>query len=253
MIRLTFSLLLLFSGGLPTVASGCTHNSTPIDRFDRSEYVLLGEVVGFVGPLHSARTEGPAWALQLRSRAIILAAKRPARYFQLLPTRLMSDCSMIGWEQNELATRYPIGSLVHVVALAANDLTPTCPAEDIRLEAGVKGNTRIAPATAASSVANGEVGDYRRMLAERGTEQTGARICPPAFWELRKDLLRLELARTMVERRSILHRLAYYPSLWDGLDFPSIVKRYVGNRSVRRNLLQLRSRVESTITPIDCE
>ena len=202
MNRRTWSLIIVVLWlSLTKVASGCSLVIQPVTKFDPSEYVFAGEVVGYVGPQQSKHVVGDAWGLLISLGGSVHLPKTPAGYFEVFPYGLGADCSTLGTPRDELAERYPVGSKVKVIA------------RESKLDVPGDGNLRLVDSAGGSGfimkVGEGEAGvsmesayDYRRHSKDNDAT--------PLF-ELRKDLLRLRDAQTEEDKLAVLKRLMYFP------------------------------------------
>jgi hypothetical protein len=194
-------MIVLFWLSLTEAASGCSLVIQPVTKFDPSEYVFAGEVVGYVGPRQSKHVVGDAWGLLISPGGSVHLPETPAGYFEVFPYGLGADCLTLGTPREELAGRYPVGSKVNVIA------------RESKLDVPGDGNIRLVGSAGGSGsimkVDEGEAGvsmesayDYRRHSKDSAATP---------WFELRKDLLRLRDARTAGDKLAVLKRLVYFP------------------------------------------
>src|SRR5215217_2446944 len=81
---------------LTNTVSGCSLMIRPITRFDPSEYIFTGEVLGYVGPQQSKHVVGDAWGLLVSLGGSVHLPKTPAGHFEVFPYGLGADCSILG-------------------------------------------------------------------------------------------------------------------------------------------------------------
>lgn len=227
------SCLLLFTPSL-----GCSLAVTPITKFEPTEFVFTGKVIGFVGPIEAKEFRSSAWGLQIKVVEGVQLPAAPADHFEVFPFELGADCSMMGTSKEELAKYYPIGAAVKVIGTEAKLLPAKVEPGNIRLE--------ILP---------GSWSEISRNYDEDGKELANAhsifdyksfrQISPAAYFapfmpfleakaalpgfELRKDLLRLSNAKSEAERIRVLERLIYYPACCDGFSYDGVAETYIKN------------------------
>jgi hypothetical protein len=242
--------LFLFVSSVSSIDSfGCTLAISPLKGFDKSEYVFIGEVFEVVGPFESEKFFGKAWGLRVKVVEPIYIPKAPSRYFEVFDYGLASDCSTLGMPKDEISKSYPIGSIIKVIAKEAKLLPSTSSDDNLRLE-----------------IFTGSLGSISRNSYEDGKPMTSAHTVfdyraykktPPKDWvediqtayyflpqfEVRKDILRLERAKTQAEKIKILERMLYYPNCCN-LDYHQIVKTYINAPNIRRTLIKKREKVD---------
>lgn len=230
-------------------AFGCTLAVQPFMKFDPSEYVFTGQVIGIVGPFESKIFRQKAWGLQIKVGEKVYLPQTPAEYFEVFPFQLWADCSTVGTAGEELLKYYPVGSSVKVIAKIAKLLPGRLPGGNIRLE--------ILPGTW-SDISRNHYEDGRQMAdAQSVFDYKSFRQVTPADYvssfmpfldakgalpefELRKDLLRLNGAKSRNQRVRILTRLLYYPSCCGGGEYYGITKHYLGDSKLARALIRKR-------------
>ena len=224
---------------------GCSLAVQPFMKFDPSEYVFTGQVMGLIGPFESKTFRQKAWGLQIKVGEKVYLPQTTADYFEVFPFQLWADCSIVGTASEELLKYYPVGSSVKVVAKIAKLLPSRLKGGNIRLE--------IVPG-AWSDISRNHYEDGRQMAdAQSVFDYRSFRQVTPADYissfmpfldargalpefELRKDLLRLSGAKSTNERVRILMRLLYYPSCCGGGEYYGIAKHYLRDPKLARAL-----------------
>lgn len=224
---------------------GCTLAGKPLSDFDATEYIFIGEVVGYAQPLESAKLHGKAHGLIVKVRESVSLPKAPKTHFEIFPIALWVDCSLGGINLEELK-KFPIGSEIRVVAKEAEILPNNLPDGNIRLEDRPDELGSLALNTDEKgkrmSSAN-SVFDYKSFKYDMN-EDSIAKYFLPNF-EIRKDLLRLKKSREQTERDEILKRLADVPICCNDLNMRTVLKTYTANEAEfnRRYEMHLRKRL----------
>ena len=99
------------------VVAGCAVITIEtLTKFDSSEYIFIGEVIGMSDPITSEKFHGKAWGVKIRVKEYVNLPKTPAGHFVVLPFTLESDCKDGGRSAEELHRYFPVGSEVRVIA-----------------------------------------------------------------------------------------------------------------------------------------
>lgn len=208
-------------------AFGCTLGRTSLMDFDETEYIFIGEVIGYTKPVKSAKLRNDAYGLIVKVKESVYLPKTPKNDFEVFPIKLWADCSDGGTSIEELKKEFQIGSEIRVIAKTTELIPNNSTEENIRLEdrPGELGN--IVPnydenksrMTSADSVF-----DYKAFKYDRNKDSFSKYLLPN--FEVRKDLFRLKNSRTQKERNDILTRLRDLPICCNDLDFQSVFDRY---------------------------
>jgi hypothetical protein len=227
-------------------ALACTIATEPYSSFDPAEYVFYGEVTGYTSSQRhcaegSLRVCETSWGLVLRILEPIHLPSRDVREVELYSFGLESDCSRIVVSESE-ARQTPIGALMAVVAKELEESQPR------------PGRDRIALENWVGSVA------FRMPAESRLSELARARFDYSSFdpapaqdirnFELRRDMLRLQNARSEAAVLEVLFRLLEW-----GLDpeeqdsaVRRIARKHLKSSSGRK---QLESRIAESIALLD--
>lgn len=211
-------------------AFSCTLAGKALGKFDETEYVFIGEVVGYTKGVKSPKLDSDAYGLIVKVKESVYLPNQPKTHFEVFPIMLYSDCSRNGTSIENLSKDYPLNSEIRVIGKTA-EILPNEPANgSIRLEDRPGETTSIVlnhnqkgrRLTSADSVYDYKTFDYDN--AEAGSE---SRL--PGF-ELRKDLLRLSRTKNHDEVKKILDKLIYAVPFAD-LDFGALLKNYTLNEA----------------------
>lgn len=215
-------LLLSLSFLLVTSASSCTSGMQAITKFDHQEFVFIGKVIGYVGPYRADRIVGEAWGVKIELEDKVFLPQLPSSgNFEVFDYWLGAGCEKIGMDEKYLRKQFVVGAKVWVIAVSAKYLPGNLTNGDLRLE--------IAPGTRRSITRNDsyvEAETSSTSVFEYTPEaiRNGSRF----LFEIRKDLLRLENAKTKEECDAILRRLKSGRSTM-GIDY-DFISTYYGKR-----------------------
>jgi hypothetical protein len=240
----------------------CTLAPNPLKKFNANEDIFYGEVIGFtklyekdkwqseknvdesdkgrkikieISSAYKTRLEEKVKAIGL----IVKVAKSiytpdfTSDVVEVLPFSLMGDCSSQGTytTESEISKDFPISSKIIVVGTKSIMFPNTNEHEDKRIDIGLFNLlSRSNNQTKEFSKDETNEVDYRK---------------PVQFskFELKKDLYRLEFAKSYKEIRQTLERLAYYPDKYEmDIDYEMIVRNYLnkwGKQDIE-DLLKLR-------------
>jgi hypothetical protein len=238
--------ILAFATSNSYAGPACSYTTEPIVKFIPQEYVFLGEVAGFVGPIRSNKILRDAWGLKVRVTHEFNLPNKSGDYLEVYPLGLTSACQKTGTSQGALEEYYPTRSKVRVVGMEASRFDSRSEDGTIRLEATemngglvARNDLRDGFDTTAETVY-----DYRKDKTHtRSAQDKGSVVYyydRLGDFELRKDLIRLRDAKKVSERYAILKRLSDY-SHYD-IDYSQLVKNHIQNKRLVNQLLKLQSR-----------
>jgi len=226
---------------------GCSLVTKPLRNFDSTEYIFIGEVIGYTDSLESPDINGQANGLVVKLKESVHLPQIPKTHFEIFPYGLGADCSTLGASKEELQRDFPIHSEVRVIAKEARIL-PKLSDGNVRLEErpGELGSISLNTEQDKKAMfTKNKVFNYKSFKYVVN-EYSGELSFLPDF-EVRKDLLRLKNSKTHVERIEILNRLLQIPPHnYLHLDFYSIFKTYTRNESEFKRFDETRLRMELT-------
>jgi hypothetical protein len=219
---------------LLSVANACSLYVRPLSKFDYAEYIFIGKVSGYTqAPVRSDLTK-PFNQIQ-KDRSVngvsialnegINLPKKAQVHYEVFPYVLYADCSEGSTSLSELRKSYPIGSEVRVIARDPLFVESSKDNGIVRLEVipGSLSDISLNTDPTGKQITSGSsVFDYKSYSRDDRYRADGYYGLPS--FEARKDLLRLERAKTS-ERSSILDRLAFAPPNAN-LDFFDVFKAY---------------------------
>ncbi len=236
-----FLFLLSLSQIISSTCLGCSLGIAQIKSFDSKERIFTGVVVGIVGPMEINNSNEKFWGLKIKAEEVVYFPELSTQSIEVFEIGLGADCSSLGVSKENLEQYYPQGTKLKVIAQAAKILPRAATSETIRLETSSTNLTSFSknvsedgkPLSVAASYFN-----YKTYREPEFPEYADKLL--PAF-ELRKDLLRLDKAKSPADRLTILKRLLFFPD--DSfVDFEGIARKNLANSVTLKRLLIERER-----------
>lgn len=224
LVSVAFLVLFLFV----RFSFSCTVSEKSLSKFDETEYIFIGTVIGYTKPIEFDEDKGNDSVKPISATDVGKSSK--SRYtnglivrvdesvylpnirkeFEIFPFDLWADCSIGGISLSKLEFDFPINAEIRVIAKESKLLTNTSGGriklEEIPGDAGqiIKNSDRSSKKlTSASSTFN--YGTYQYDV-----DKSASYYLLPSF-EARKDLLKLKQAKTQSERNLILDRFVSAP------------------------------------------
>lgn len=220
-------------------AYGCSLMPTPLTDFDQSEYIFIGDVVGYTNPLKFNRKQNytdseldyelkfsQANGLIVKVKEFINLPKTPKTHFEVIPFNVGSICETLGYTKLELEKYYPKGTEILVIANEAKIFSYKLENGNFRLEER-KARSIVTPNADKSNVKRfviKRIYDYQKNSQPKEMATDDYYI---SRFEMRKDLLRLKNAATQKERDEIINRILYSYKSYYFVDLYSVFKKYV--------------------------
>jgi hypothetical protein len=233
-------LLLVYQISTPACL-GCSLIFTPIKAFNSKERIFTGVVLGVVGPLETNNSQEKFWGLKIKVDEVVYFPELSTQSIEVFAIGLSASCSDLGVSKENLEQFYPQGTKLKVIAQAAKILPKAPTRETIRLETSSANLTNFSKNVSEEGKSLSDATSYFNYKTYREPEfPEYADKLLPAF-ELRKDLLRLDKAKSQSERLTILKRLLFFPD--DSfVDFEGIARKNINNSVTLRRLLMERER-----------
>lgn len=212
-------------------AFSCTLAGEAISAFDDSEYIFIGEIIGYTKAVESSELRSKAFGLMVKPKENIYLPKNPKSYFEVFPVSLWADCSLGGTQLEKLKLDFPLNSEVRVIAKEAKILPNNLPDNNIRLEElpGELGSVVLNYENEKRMTSNESVFDYKTFTHDIDEDSDSNYLLPN--FEIRKDLLRLKNSRTQKEKTDILNRLLDLPVCCNDLDVYKLFKKYTSSEN----------------------
>lgn len=218
---------------------GCTLKSKPFTDFDSSEYIFIGEVIGYSETLNFNRKQNhtdtqpnyeikfsQANGLKVKVKEFVNLPKTPMTHFEVFPFHVGSNCETLGLTKSEIEESYPLNSEILVIANEANIFPHQLPDGNFRLEE-VKPRNIVVSNIGKNNRKRFSIDgffDYQKNNQPKGFRSDDYIV---SRFELRKDLLRLKKSEELTARREILNRLLYYYKSYNFFDFYEIARKYL--------------------------
>lgn len=228
MKNLFFSFIISIFVLTQTVFS-CTLGLTALSKFDATEFIFIGEVVGYTPPVKSKKLNTAVYGLIIKNKETVYLPKIPKGNLEVFPFGLGVECSLFGTDLDKLKKDFPINSEVRVIAKEA-EIIPKAKNKNIRLE--------IRPSELSSISLNIDEQGNRMTSANSGFDYKSfeykdgdsfSKYLLPEF-EIRKDLLRLKKAQNQFELNRILDKLFYAP-VYTNLSFGGLFQEHTSSIS----------------------
>lgn len=209
-----------------------------IGKFDRTEFVFIGEVVGYTKPVKFKKAKKDAFGLVVKIKEKVYLPRTLIQHFELFPLGLRADCSLSGAKLRHLKFDFPVGSEIRVIAKQAKILPKSTSDKRIRLEdrpgelGGIALN-RYSHGRKMSSPSS--IFDYKSHSFD-SNKDSDSKYLLPAF-EIRKDLLRLSKTKKQKERNKILDRLLFAPGS-SFLDHSLLFDNYTSSKAESRRYFE---------------
>lgn len=244
----SFTLLTLFL--FVRVSYSCTVAGKSLSKFDETEFIFIGTVVGYTKPIEFDENKGAtsikpiSWSDVDKSSKSILTTglivrvdesiylPKNRREFEVFAFDLWADCSIGGISFSKLEFDFPINTEIRVIAKESTLLgNPT--GERIKLEQMPgDGGQIIKNSDRSSKKLSSSTSTFNYGAYEYDGNNSASYNVLPSF-EARKDLLRLKQATTQSERNSILERFVAAPSNAD-VELYELFKIYAANEIERK-------------------
>jgi photosystem II stability/assembly factor-like uncharacterized protein len=245
-------LILLF---ISSSAIPCTAVVSTPTKFDSTEYIFIGKVINYLGPLQPDSLHRDYNSLLVEIVDPIYLPKTPMKYFEIIYYDLTPDCQLIPWDLGTIQRLFPLNSYIRVVAKDSKYMTRNVNPGNIRLDLDPFNNFQISidyPDIPQLHSSHDSKYDYRYMFEDSSakflssnkwiTEKNKDNYHNSYWWlgefELRKDLYRLALLKNIDQKVEILKRLSHYPH-FDQTTSNKIVPSYIDNPKLREQIINL--------------
>jgi hypothetical protein len=216
----------------------CSIPSIPPARFDTSQYIFVGEVIGYVETTEmidkrqtQSETEmygelaGKTAGISVRVRQAFYTPAKLKQEYEVYQFSLGADCGLYGLPLAWMKERYKIGDSVRIVAGKSTHIAQPNDKTSERLEVRYGKDDWITP------IGNDDPA-FHDLSSVFDYNAYRSNFTGDLYFELLKDLRRLSLANN-TERREILDRLTYYPRLCDNCLFflEDVFKTYSADKA----------------------
>lgn len=252
-LRLVFELISYVEIYSANILLACSTVYHPPIKFDSTEYIFIGKIAGYIGPLRSQSLGGEFWAVLIQPVYLTYVPQIPPKCFEIIPYNQGADCKLMGLAEIEIKYQYPIGHNLRVVGRETKFLKDNLDSNDIRLDINPYNNFDLSmdfdTIPVLHSSPNSEY-DYNNAWREANEkyqascagysqlkkDQLSISFQNLFHFELRKDLFRLAVSRDSQKTISTLRRLAYFP-YYTQEQYIQLVDQYVVNKKMRDELM----------------
>src|SRR5262249_21957112 len=192
------------------------------------------------------------WGLLVNISKEVFLPDLPKGNFEVYPYNTHSDCSPVGWGQQDLVKNFPIGTSVRIIAKEAKYTKSKLDNGNIRLETGAFNDGSISINDFDERLITSVISEcnYKRYYRDHkelyGSLKNYFKIDPLLLshielldFELRKDLLRLKNTDSEETKVNVLNRLIYYPYEFN---YSKIVKMSINDENIIKQLIMKRDK-----------
>lgn len=205
---------------LPNLIFGCSQAYAKISQFPKHIYVFTGEIIGYTDKFESKEIHGEAYGFKIKPVDVLNAPIKAKDFYEVFPFKLEADCSHTGYNLDELKSYFLSNSKVRVMAVEAGFLKGGSQSSQVPLQAFELNENHIKNRY---SFSTNSIFDYENSKYQQYSDLQ---------FELYKDLLRIEKAKTLSNKVKILNRLVYFQGYW--LDFESLLKQHLSSKTAQK-------------------
>jgi hypothetical protein len=234
-------------------------------KFDSTEYIFIGKIIGYVGPVLSDTLHQNFYGLLVEIIDPVYLPQTPRKYFEVFDYSLGSDCSLGGYDLKTVQIQHPLNIFIRVVAKDTKYLTNYTNPDNIRLDLNPFNNPYISvdyPDIPQLHSAHDSQYDYRyisedslanflssnKWITDKNKDDYHNSYWWLGEFELRKDLCRLALSKNVDQKVEILKRLSYYPH-YNQTTANKIVPLYIDDPKLKQQIIKLYTPVGKYIPP----
>ena len=251
-------LLIVYLTVTPNHAIGCDYYySLPIEP-DSLEYVFIGKVVGYAGPIEGVAVEDKAWGFLVEVTNVIFMPSNKSTTFEVYPLRVNPACEASRYPKEVIEDYFKIGTEVSIIARKQSEssrngnpilsaigynISPS-DGHDTTNIMDYQKNFRNYQALWKQTI-NRSIDDEikKKELFNKLSQNINLRLV-----EYRKDLYRLKEAKSEEQCYKILSRLAYYFDESEGrIQFPELLKRYISDKVLISRLIEIRCQAPNNL------
>src|ERR1035438_1752456 len=133
-------IILLF---ISASAFPCTALVSTPTKFDSSEYIFIGRVINFLGPLQPDSLYRDYNSFLVEIIDPIYLPRTPVKYFEIICYDLSPDCQLIPCDLGTIKRLFPINSYIRIVAKDSKHITRNVNSENIGLDLNPFNNSHI--------------------------------------------------------------------------------------------------------------
>jgi photosystem II stability/assembly factor-like uncharacterized protein len=246
--------LFLFNQNINSVYA-CSMIYKPPVKFDSTEYIFTGRIIGFTGALISDSLHRSFQGLIIEIVDPVYLPKTPSGFFEIIPYELGPACELTTWDENSFKMVYPLEAVLRIVGKETKYLKNNIPPGNIRLDINPHDlfdlsenfNEPVILFSTHSSTydyryaCRDSIESFQKMLPiydSKTSENLLISFANQFHYELRKDLYRLSIAPSDSDKSVIIKRLLLFTK-YSKKDFLSIINSNIQNEKIKKELTSL--------------
>ena len=231
---------------------GCSLVPNYISKFDKTEYIFIGEVIGYTNPIKFNRKfktdeKTPRYykqttGLMVKVKEFVNLPKIPKTHFEVFPFELGGACETLGVELRELKKDYPINSEILVVVNEATIFPHILENGNFRLEERFARSNLIA----LNKDKNNKTLTDTTSILEFNNFETSVDFEDKHYlfdFEARKELKRLQDSKTQKEKETVINQLIQNPTF--SIDFIELLRTNIKDTNEVLSLYEKRLRFQN--------
>jgi hypothetical protein len=213
LFKIFCSCLVILGSSLAVFA--CSIPGMSPSRFDWSQYIFTGEVVGYVmseKPIAPAEkrkgfeASEPTAGIVVKVNESLFTPQPVKKTYEVYRFGLGAGCELTGISVDFLKERYPVGQLIQVLAGSSDHLQPSSVQDVGRLEVRYAHSDFIYSLPLSDRTVRNSIDGPGFNYQKHQSDPAG-----DVSFEVLKDMLRLERTKNPTERDAIFERLTYHP------------------------------------------
>lgn len=233
----------------------CTIIYRPPLIFDSTEYIFIGKVINYTEPLFSDSLGRSFQGLIVEIVEPVYLPKNTSGFIKIVPYVLGAACDLTTWDRKSFELQYPLGTELRIVGKESVFIKNKNPSNSIILDVNSRNMFHLSknfkePAILFSTKSS--IFDYRyacidsnksfsnklTLYDSKESENLHLSFQEQYHFELRKDLYRLSIARSDLDKMQIIKRLFAF-SLYSKKDFLEIINRNIKTETIKQELVSL--------------
>ena len=232
--------------------NACSMIYKPPTKFDSTEYIFIGKVIGYTGPLFSDTLKRSFQGLVVEITDPVYLPKSTSGVFKIIPYQLGPACELNTWEEKSFKQIYPIGTELRIVGEESVFIYQSSSSDSIILDVNPFNMFTLSvnfkePIILFSTKKS--IYDYRNACVDsnksfrnnlslydsKDSDKLRLSFQNQYHYELRKDLYRLFVASSDLSKKEIIKRLFNF-RFYSKKDFLKIINE---NINCENNCIEL--------------
>ena len=228
----------------------CSMMYKPPVKFDSTEYIFTGKIVGYTGALMSDSLHRSFQGLFIEVVDPVYLPKIPTGFFEIIPYEIGSACELTTYDEKSFKMRYPLGAISRIVGKETKYITSDIPPGNIRLDINPFNmfflsenfnEPAILFSTPHSSydyryACRDSIESFKKLLPLYDSQTSNDLLISfgnQFHYELRKDLYRLSIALSDTDKTKIIKRLLFFTK-YSKKDFLTIINSNIQNEKIKK-------------------